>query len=653
MRRSARSSTGRSPVLASAAAWSSSTPPPWPTRRSTSPRAALAEGGPVAAVGVTNQRLDHRLGPGDRRARRPRPRLAGPAHGRRLPRLAGRGLRFAERVGHQGAAPARPGRPRPRRRPVRRHRRRLGGVAPVGRRCPRHRRAPTPPSPGSSTATTPAGTPRCSTRCGSRRRPCRPSSTRAGSSAGDRPRRVAAHRRPRRRPAGVAPRPGLRPPGHGQDHVRHRRHARRLRRARTRRSFDRQGPAGTFPIIAWRRGGETDVGRRGDHAGRGHQRRVAARRPRHHRHGRASRTTSPPSARRPTASCTCPPSGPGHAPMGLRRPRDLLGITRGTGRPQVVRAVLEGVAQRGADLVEAAEADTGLALDRLRVDGGMTGNPTFVQAAGRRHRPAGRGLPRARGDDARCRLPRRPRRGHVGRAGTTSPRRGARRRWSSRPGPRPRPLARGCRPGRPLGARPQRHQLLSAAHLEKTWQVHDDARSGSSRASPSSWWRRPGSPGGGSSSATTTRPRPTSTPRAHPRRAGRRTSGDASGGIEGAWTVDTSVGSFDDFSGTWAGYRFDEELASIGTNTAVGRTPDVTGTMTVAGDEVTAVDVEVDLTTLQSDSGTRRRAAVGGLESDPFPTATFADRAAGAAGRGRTAASGSRPRPPATSPSTA
>jgi len=56
----------------------------------------------------------------------------------------------------------------------------------------------------------------------------------------------------------------------------------------------------------------------------------------------------------------------------------------------------------------------------------------------------------------------------------------------------------------------------------------------------------------------------------------------ASGGIEGDWAVDTSVGSFDDFSGTWAGYRFDEELAGIGTNTAVGRTPDVTGTMTVS-----------------------------------------------------------------------
>ena len=58
----------------------------------------------------------------------------------------------------------------------------------------------------------------------------------------------------------------------------------------------------------------------------------------------------------------------------------LLGITRGTGRAQIVRAVLEGVAQRGADLVEAAEADTGLAIPVLRVDGGMSENPTFVQA---------------------------------------------------------------------------------------------------------------------------------------------------------------------------------------------------------------------------------------------------------------------------------
>ena len=58
----------------------------------------------------------------------------------------------------------------------------------------------------------------------------------------------------------------------------------------------------------------------------------------------------------------------------------FLGLTRGTARPQLVRAVLEGVAQRGTDLVEAAEADTGVAIPRLRVDGGMSANATFVQA---------------------------------------------------------------------------------------------------------------------------------------------------------------------------------------------------------------------------------------------------------------------------------
>lgn len=58
----------------------------------------------------------------------------------------------------------------------------------------------------------------------------------------------------------------------------------------------------------------------------------------------------------------------------------LLGLTRGSGRPQIVRAVLEGVAHRGADLLEAAERDAGLQASALRIDGGMCQNPTFVQA---------------------------------------------------------------------------------------------------------------------------------------------------------------------------------------------------------------------------------------------------------------------------------
>jgi len=58
----------------------------------------------------------------------------------------------------------------------------------------------------------------------------------------------------------------------------------------------------------------------------------------------------------------------------------LLGLTRGTERSHVVRAVLEGVAQRGADLVDAAAADTSTAIESIRIDGGMSRNATFVQA---------------------------------------------------------------------------------------------------------------------------------------------------------------------------------------------------------------------------------------------------------------------------------
>ncbi len=58
----------------------------------------------------------------------------------------------------------------------------------------------------------------------------------------------------------------------------------------------------------------------------------------------------------------------------------LVGMTRGTGRAHIVRAVLEGVALHGADLVDAAAADSGTEIVRIRIDGGMSENPVFVQA---------------------------------------------------------------------------------------------------------------------------------------------------------------------------------------------------------------------------------------------------------------------------------
>jgi polyisoprenoid-binding protein YceI len=99
-------------------------------------------------------------------------------------------------------------------------------------------------------------------------------------------------------------------------------------------------------------------------------------------------------------------------------------------------------------------------------------------------------------------------------------------------------------------------------------------------------------------------------------------SGTAS--FDGTWNVDTSIGSFSDFSGSFVGYRVQEQLSGIGANTAVGRTPDVSGTLTIAGDQVTAADITADLTTLQSDDSRRDgQLQRQGIQTDQFPTAEF------------------------------
>jgi polyisoprenoid-binding protein YceI len=95
-------------------------------------------------------------------------------------------------------------------------------------------------------------------------------------------------------------------------------------------------------------------------------------------------------------------------------------------------------------------------------------------------------------------------------------------------------------------------------------------------------------------------------------------------GLDGTWTVDPSIGSFNDFSDSFVGYRVKEQLAGIGANTAVGRTPNVTGSLTLAGTSITDVQVSADLTTLQSND-TRRDGQLShqGIATSSFPTATF------------------------------
>lgn len=138
--------------------------------------------------------------------------------------------------------------------------------------------------------------------------------------------------------------------------------------------------SGTFPIVAWRRGGEVQWGVEAIMLSAGTNVEwlrddlgliddVAA------SHDVAARCDT-------TGGVMFVP-----ALLGLGTPRwdygargTLLGLTRGSGAPEVVRAVLEGVAHRGADLVTAAESDAGSPVEGLRIDGGMSRNPTFVQA---------------------------------------------------------------------------------------------------------------------------------------------------------------------------------------------------------------------------------------------------------------------------------
>jgi glycerol kinase len=57
----------------------------------------------------------------------------------------------------------------------------------------------------------------------------------------------------------------------------------------------------------------------------------------------------------------------------------LLGLSRGTGRGEITRAVLEAVAFQTRALTDAMQADTGTALHEIRVDGGMASNDFLMQ----------------------------------------------------------------------------------------------------------------------------------------------------------------------------------------------------------------------------------------------------------------------------------
>ncbi len=87
---------------------------------------------------------------------------------------------------------------------------------------------------------------------------------------------------------------------------------------------------------------------------------------------------------------------------------------------------------------------------------------------------------------------------------------------------------------------------------------------------------------------------------------------------DGNWKLQADKDAF-------AGYQIEEQFASASIKkTAIGLSPGVSGTMTVQGNAITAVDITVDTTKLKS-SEDRRDAAIAsrGIETKKFPTATF------------------------------
>jgi glycerol kinase len=57
----------------------------------------------------------------------------------------------------------------------------------------------------------------------------------------------------------------------------------------------------------------------------------------------------------------------------------IVGLTRGTSKEHIIRATLESIAYQSRDVLEAMEADSGIELKKMRVDGGAAMNDFLMQ----------------------------------------------------------------------------------------------------------------------------------------------------------------------------------------------------------------------------------------------------------------------------------
>ena len=57
----------------------------------------------------------------------------------------------------------------------------------------------------------------------------------------------------------------------------------------------------------------------------------------------------------------------------------IVGLTRGVNKNHIIRATLESIAYQVSDVLEAMNADSGIALTSLKVDGGASANNVLMQ----------------------------------------------------------------------------------------------------------------------------------------------------------------------------------------------------------------------------------------------------------------------------------
>ena len=96
--------------------------------------------------------------------------------------------------------------------------------------------------------------------------------------------------------------------------------------------------------------------------------------------------------------------------------------------------------------------------------------------------------------------------------------------------------------------------------------------------------------------------------------------------VSGTWSVDTTIGEFgiDEASGTFVGFRVKEVLGQgIGSATAVGRTPLVSGSAEIDGTTLVGAEIVADLTGLRTDRPMRDSRVQDALNTGAHPEATF------------------------------